>query len=175
GNGRFVTVGNVGTIFTSDDGTNWTSVNSGFQNILNGVTYGNGTFVAVGSPLTEFSIILTSGDGYAWSERSPGSVQALRGAVYGNGSFLVVGDQSTILQSAGPTDFRLTANGFDATGFHLTVVGAPGSRYRLQALTYFNPSNWVDLITITNTQSAISLTDTTATMFPQRFYRLVSP
>src|SRR5437773_1397778 len=121
------------------------------------------------------TLFRSSGDGYAWSERAPGSVQALRGAVYGNGSFLVVGDQGTILQSAGPADFRLTANGFGTTGFQLTVVGAPGSRYRLQALTYFNPSNWVDLITITNPQSTISLTDTTATMFPQRFYRLVSP
>src|SRR5438046_10329170 len=79
GNGRFVTVGNVGTVFTSDDGTNWTSVNSGFQNILNGVTYGHGTFVAVGSAAgwSGVSTILTSGDGYAGSAQQPGSLQAL--------------------------------------------------------------------------------------------------
>ena len=56
GNGRFVAVGNGGTILTSPDGVNWTRRTSGTRSWLGGVTYGNGTFVAVG----EEGIILTS-------------------------------------------------------------------------------------------------------------------
>jgi len=49
-------VGEDGTILTSPDGVTWTPRTSGTSNDLNGVAYGNGTFVAVG----EDGIILTS-------------------------------------------------------------------------------------------------------------------
>ena len=60
-------------------------------------------------------------------------------------------------------------------GFELIVLGESGSRGRLQASTNFNPVAWIDLIAFTNTQSTISLTDTTAATYPFRFYRVVSP
>ena len=39
GNSTFVTVGSSGKIYTSDNGTNWTSRTSGTSKTLNGVTY----------------------------------------------------------------------------------------------------------------------------------------
>ena len=48
GNGRFVAVGEDGTILTSPDGVSWTRRTSGTSNRLEGVAYGNGLFVAVG-------------------------------------------------------------------------------------------------------------------------------
>src|SRR6516164_6448884 len=48
GNGQFVAVGDVGTIVTSADGTNWVAQQSGTPDHLSGVTYANGQFVAVG-------------------------------------------------------------------------------------------------------------------------------
>jgi hypothetical protein len=49
-------VGLGGVILTSPDGVNWTRQTPPTGNSLNGVTYGNGTFVAVG----DCGTILTS-------------------------------------------------------------------------------------------------------------------
>jgi hypothetical protein len=48
---------------------NWTRRTSGTSNDLYGVTYGNGTFVAVG----EGGTILTSPDGVTWTQRTSGT------------------------------------------------------------------------------------------------------
>jgi hypothetical protein len=178
GNGRLVTVGNAGAILASDDGITWTNVDSGFSNtILYGVTYGGGTFVAVGFPSldTGFSTMLTSPDGFTWTNRTPVSVQTLWGATYDDGTFVVVGDQGTILQSGRASALSLAVEkGLGAAGFELLVLGAPGGRYKLQASTNLNSSAWIDLISFTNSQATFPFTDTTATNFPQRFYRVVT-
>ena len=44
----FVAVGVSGTIFTSTDGISWTKQTSPTAASLDGITYGNGMFVAVG-------------------------------------------------------------------------------------------------------------------------------
>jgi hypothetical protein len=49
-------------------------------NTLNGVTYGNGIFVAVGGDGT----IITSSDGKTWTSRSSGTSEWLNGVTYGN-------------------------------------------------------------------------------------------
>jgi hypothetical protein len=51
-----VAVGILGTILTSPDGVTWTERTSGTSRNLNSVTYGNGTFMAVG----EYGTIVTS-------------------------------------------------------------------------------------------------------------------
>jgi hypothetical protein len=51
------------------------------------VTYGNGTFVVVGSGGT----ILTSSDGVTWTQRTSGTSNRLYGVTYGNGTFVAVG------------------------------------------------------------------------------------
>ena len=56
---KYMAVGDSGTILISSDGTSWTERSSGIANFLQGVTYGNGTFVTVGNGGT----ILTSSDG----------------------------------------------------------------------------------------------------------------
>jgi hypothetical protein len=55
---------------------------------LNGVTYGNGLFVAVGDDGT----ILTSPDGVNWTAADLGDGQPLYGVAYGNGLFVAVGE-----------------------------------------------------------------------------------
>src|SRR5207244_13248810 len=131
--------------------------------------------VGFASPETGLSTILTSPDGYNWTERMSPSVQTLRGVAYGDGSFVAAGEQATILQSGRPVEFRLTANGFGAGGFELLVSGEPGVPYRLQTSTNFNVPTWIDRGAFTNAQPATTVTDSTATQFSQRFYRVVSP
>jgi len=52
---------------------------------LCGVTYANGTFVAVGDD------IVTSPEGRTWTSRNPGITGTLSGVTYGNGIFVAVG------------------------------------------------------------------------------------
>ena len=61
---------------------------------LNGVTYGNGTFVAVGGV-----VIDTLPDGFTWTSRISRTDNGLRGVAYGNGTFVAVGSGGAILQS----------------------------------------------------------------------------
>jgi hypothetical protein len=108
GNGRFVAVGNGGTILTSPDGVSWTQRTSGTIYPLYGVAYGNGTFVAVGGYfdyygfsdyMSSASTILTSTDGVNWTRRTSGTDNRLLGVTYGNGLFVAVGKDGTILTS----------------------------------------------------------------------------
>lgn len=85
GNGIFVAVGNSGAIVTSFDGTHWSARNSGVQEDLSSVCYGNGKFVAAGST------VLSSTDGVFWTESEFGSSVYLYGITYGNGIFVAVG------------------------------------------------------------------------------------
>lgn len=103
GNGTFVAVGtgtkvvestwqcvleDGGAILTSKDGTNWTQI-PGITVGLRSVTYGNGTFVAVGG-----NTILTSTDGITWTSRSSNVSVDLKGVCYGNGLFVAVGPEN---------------------------------------------------------------------------------
>ena len=74
----------------------WTPRTSGTDIGLDGVTYGNGTFVAVG----HHSAILTSqDDGVTWTSRASGTDLFLHGVTYGNGAFVAVGGYGAILTS----------------------------------------------------------------------------
>lgn len=75
--------------------SNWISRSSGTTQSLSGVTYGNGSFVAVGANGT----VLTSPDGVIWINRASGTTNWLRGVTYANGTFVAVGTIGTILTS----------------------------------------------------------------------------
>ena len=53
--------------------------------------------------------------------------------------------------------------------------GGPNQAYRLQGATDLRASNWVDLVTLTNTGTPTNWVDVGATNYPRRFYRVVSP
>lgn len=75
------------TILTSPDGITWTSQTSGTTQALNGITYGNNTFVAIGG-----STILTSSDSITWTSRTSGTTQVhLNEITYFNNSFVAQG------------------------------------------------------------------------------------
>ena len=59
-------------------------------NLLNNITYGNGTFVAVGDGGT----IVTSTDGTTWTPRTSATTVNLHGVAFGNGIFVAVGDNA---------------------------------------------------------------------------------
>ena len=100
-NGIFAAVGNKGsgsgfggTVLTSPDGISWvereiasSNANNWEAGLLNGITYGNGTFVAVGGAGT----ILASSDGIEWTSLALGSISPfLNGVTFGNNLFVAV-------------------------------------------------------------------------------------
>jgi hypothetical protein len=115
GNGVFVTVGSTCThysehvclreiprIFTSMDGENWNQrlegtfeVSDAYSKILLDVTFGNGTFVAVGTGCMTY----TSTDGIIWNLQDSVCNVHLAGITYGIRGFVAVGESGTILQS----------------------------------------------------------------------------
>jgi hypothetical protein len=79
-------------------------------NILLGVTYGAGQFVAVGDNGT----IITSSDGYHWTNQSSGISTPLRAIACAQGEFAAVGDGGVILVSSNAVNWQqipqLTSN-----------------------------------------------------------------
>ena len=141
--GRYVAVGNVGTVTTSTDGINWTPRSSGISNYLRGVAADNtGTFVAVGS----YGTVVSSADGLNWTTRRQGfSPVTLFGVTASRtGLFVAVGVGGLIVSSQNgiswtnqfaPTTYDLnevavndaglfvavgTTNGYSGNGFTLT-------------------------------------------------------
>jgi hypothetical protein len=70
---------------------------------LNGITFGNGLFVAVGTGGT----ILTSTNGESWSSQSSGTSLRLARVSYGNGTFVIAGSSGCLLSSTNGTNWTL--------------------------------------------------------------------
>jgi len=112
-NSSFLACGNSDKILRSSDGLNWSSISTeltkwfygewfygkwyrkGPPNLLYGVGYGNGYYVAVG----ERGRILTSIDLITWITEFSGTNKLLWSVGYGNNIFVVSGDKGTILTS----------------------------------------------------------------------------
>jgi hypothetical protein len=131
----------------------WTPRNSGSLYNLQGVTYGNGTFVAVG-----WGNAITSPDGVGWTSRASGTGN---GVTYGNDTFVAVGGGGWVLTSTDgvmwtPSSVTVyTLNGvtygngtFVAVGDFGTILSssdgavwtprASGTYYNLGGVTYGN-------------------------------------
>ena len=84
--GVFVAVGSSGIILKSSDGITWTEVSesasdnsSGLNGTINDITYGNGTYVLVGSLIGD---VYSSSDGNSWTSRTSGTSNTLNGVTY---------------------------------------------------------------------------------------------
>ncbi|SVD19910.1 uncharacterized protein METZ01_LOCUS372764, partial [marine metagenome] len=103
GKGKFIIVGKVGKILTSDDAQNW-SVNDSFRGTrLNNVKFVNNSFIIVGDKGT----ILTSENGEKWSKHKiKKSMNNYYGVAYGKEKYVVVGSQGEIISSQDLKDWK---------------------------------------------------------------------
>jgi len=106
-------------------------------NDLNGVAYGNGTFVAVGAGGT----ILTSADGNLWEHRESGFDNQLNQVIFAQNSFLAVGEGGVILSSdnakdwvSHPTDPLYSLRGVTFAQGKYVMVGANGDSQQLSQI-----------------------------------------
>jgi hypothetical protein len=189
GNGTFVACGSyfvapaqtLQEIFSSADGSQWTSRLSGLPGGVNAVTFGDGQFVAVGRP----HLILSSADAVTWQPHSA-NVDEFLGVVYGGGSFISAGAYYTDLprgvavQSGAGAQICLQALGFSPGGFQLSMTLETGHVYRVQASPSLAPPSWTDLQTFVLDPypygpATLQFFDSTAPRAGQRFYQVVPP
>ena len=114
GGGKFVAVGDKGTVMWSTDGVYWTLVNVGSAANLWGVTYGGGRFVIVGD-----GIIFNSTDGVQWNPIPATPYGNLRDVAYGDGKYVAVGLNASIITSSDATTWAQPYwSGPDLHGIH---------------------------------------------------------
>ncbi|MGI6684950.1 MAG: S-layer homology domain-containing protein [Bacillota bacterium] len=102
GKGKYVAVGENGTIVLSEDCVNWRLITKGVQNLrLSKVAYGNDTFLAVGPAGT----VIRSDDGVTWEKMTVGKSDFL-GVEFINGHFIAIGSDGTLMFSANGYDWR---------------------------------------------------------------------
>ncbi len=120
--GRFLTVGIAGSIFTSTSDNTWYPVTFITDISLYGAVYGNGRYVAVGASSPEYyglrtNIAVTSGDGKNYTVGStvhlPNGTKQFNDVAFGNGLFAAVGEDALIQTSADGKvwDFRQVVAG----------------------------------------------------------------
>ena len=85
GEGKYIGVGEEGTILSSLDLTTWTEETSGVYDDITSVIYANGLFIAT----CPSSCVLTSPDGITWTANN--NVTGLWKVIYGNNMFVGIG------------------------------------------------------------------------------------
>ncbi len=130
GKGTFVAIG-LKVVLTSPDGVTWTNRTPSFHEhngySLLGVSYGNNTFVAVGTGGT----VLTSPDGVTWTVQIKGTGLNPSGVVdddlgsvaYGNGTFVAVGINGAIATSHDGVAWTFRLSGVQAVGLRSVAYG----------------------------------------------------
>lgn len=88
GNGRYVAADRSGGILSSPDGISWTRHDA--PGSWWGITYGNGTYVAVGKNSSDNAATATSTDGISWDVVDQGNIATNSSISFGNGTFVVV-------------------------------------------------------------------------------------
>ena len=115
----------ITSIVALNDGTTWTSQTSGFGTTgINGVTYGDGVYVAVGGQYQTSGDITTSTDGITWTSRTSGfGTNRIQAVTYGNGLFVAVGDAGTLTTSTDGTTWTSRTSGFGTTNINGVTYG----------------------------------------------------
>jgi len=156
-NSLYVITGNKGGIFTSPDGTNWTTRSSGTTNLLSSVTAWPGGLVASGDNGT----IITSPDAVAWSKHSPLTSQWIYRVRWLNGVLLAVGQNGTIFSSTNGTSWTTRTSG--TTNWLTDVVFIEDTWFAIgfngTVLTSSNLVNWVNRGTSTKKPLYAAATD----------------
>ncbi|MCC5807047.1 MAG: hypothetical protein JJU00_12030 [Opitutales bacterium] len=127
--GKYVAVGDEGVLLVSTDGRNWNIKDTGVQDSITGVAYGNGRFVAVGG-----QNLLVSPDAITWTVQETWIVPIYKVA-FGNDRFVAVGASSHIITSQDGIIWaggQVNADGqqlhdvrYEADRNRFIVVGAP--------------------------------------------------
>lgn len=110
GAGRFVAVGQFGTLLHSTNGADWTRARENLNPTFSSVAYGAGLFVTVG----EWGFIYTSTDAVNWTWRTSNTTNDLHCIRWLNDRFLIGGENGTLLSSLNGTDWTVLESGISS-------------------------------------------------------------
>jgi len=135
-NNRFVALGYVdinfgsASIVTSEDGVTWTA-QAAVSGMLNSITYGNGTYVAVGATDHGYVGTIASSQNTTNWVTSGGGTQPLQGVAYGDGLFVAY--SASWANTLAPRQPIITS----PDGYSWTPSAVPAS-YFITGVTYGN-------------------------------------
>jgi photosystem II stability/assembly factor-like uncharacterized protein len=152
----FVAAGDIGALFSSSDGINWTTLSSAVTAKLNAVSYYAGTYLVAGAG----GVILRSTDAAVWAQQTSGTLNDLYAVSnYGAAGYAATGAAGTILHSGDGITWTgstpITANPLYgvtyANGIYV-AVGAAGT-----LLSSVDAASWTPLTSNTaNTLKGIA-------------------
>lgn len=144
--GRLVAVGDYGIIRTSTNGTDWSVVESGSSERLNGIKFLNNKFYVP----ADNGIIMYSTNGLKWNKSETGSTDNIMDIEYNGSIFVAVGGDGCILTSSDGLNWTTRTSGSGRT-ITLTSVCyfqgkfyAFGSEWYGRMFTSQDGINWVD-------------------------------
>jgi len=106
----------ITSIVAPEGGTTWTTRTSGFgTTTINGVTFGDGLYVAVGSS----GKLTTSTDGITWTTRTSGfGTTTINGVTFGDGLYVAVGSSGKLTTSTDGITWTTRTSGFGSTSIY---------------------------------------------------------
>jgi hypothetical protein len=136
-NGSWIAVGLNGGIFTSPNGTSWTSRSSGISGVYIHNVASDGTrYVAVATPDAANKNITTSSDGgVTWSSVSVGTKIIFLGITHYNGKFYAAGYEELPPTNTRKGEMYTSTNGSTWTRVSLPIVAGLGIVAPLQSIT----------------------------------------
>lgn len=127
---------------SADNGANWWQTNVVLSgNPLNGLAFGNGTYVAVG----QGGKVCSSVDASNWVVRTSGTLSALNDVAFGNNAFVtVIAGSTNVLRSADGTTWTTQSTGL--TGTYKSIVFRDGLFYAAGTRIATSPNgiSWTD-------------------------------
>ncbi|EPD82190.1 cadherin-like beta sandwich domain-containing protein [Paenibacillus sp. HGH0039] len=118
GNGKWVAVGNLGTIMTSSDGLSWSKTTIALSSAV-GVTYAGSQWIVTGAG----GKIATSPDAVTWTVRSTGTSANLSAAAYNGTVWVIAGYSGVILSSPDGIAWTPRTSGTAANFYSVTYGG----------------------------------------------------
>ncbi|MGW9321820.1 cadherin-like beta sandwich domain-containing protein, partial [Paenibacillus chitinolyticus] len=118
GNGKWVAVGNLGTIMTSSDGLSWSKTTIALSSAV-GVTYAGSQWIVTGAG----GKIATSPDAVTWTVRTTGASANLSAAAYNGTVWVIAGYSGVILSSPDGIVWTPRTSGTTAPFYSVTYGG----------------------------------------------------
>ncbi len=106
----------LGLLILGGANLEWAGMDSGTNVTLNGITYGNGQFVAVGAG----GVILASSNGSTWVRRSVPVSNTLNAVTYGTNGYVTVGSSGVILKSLDTVTWTVQTSTIPTTLYGVT-------------------------------------------------------
>jgi hypothetical protein len=118
---QFVTGGGFGVIYTSPDGTTWTSRTGTSTGLIRGIASTATSYVAVG-----FGVLESSLDGITWTNRAGNSPSNLISVAYGSNGYVAVGNGGVIMTSPDGVTWTTRTSGTTSDFYTVTAVSGVG-------------------------------------------------